>query len=67
MDESRLFDVFSEEQQKEYEEEAYQRWASRCASRTKSGNSLYPEQKAAIGREGEETTVKSGAYVRRAR
>ena len=54
MDEGRLFDVFSEEQQKEYEEEAYQRWGEQVRISNQKWNSYTPEQKAAIGREGED-------------
>ncbi|OGO35632.1 MAG: hypothetical protein A2W35_05100, partial [Chloroflexi bacterium RBG_16_57_11] len=53
MDEERLFDVFSEEQQKEYEEEAYQRWGEQVRISNQKWNSYTPEQKAAIGAEGE--------------
>ena len=54
MDEERLFNVFSEEQQKEYEEEAYQRWGEQVRISNQKWNSYTPEQKAAIGREGED-------------
>lgn len=53
MDESRLFDVFNEEQQKEYEEEAYQRWGEQVRISNQKWNSYSDEQKAAIGLEGE--------------
>lgn len=53
MDEERLFDVFSEEQQKEYEQEAYQRWGKQVRISAKNWNSYTDEQKAAIGAEGE--------------
>jgi hypothetical protein len=48
-----LFDVFSEEQQKEYQEEAYQRWGEQVRVSTQKWNSYTDEQKAAIGAEGE--------------
>jgi DNA-binding transcriptional MerR regulator len=53
MDEQRLFDVFSEEQQKEYEEEATRLWGEQVRISTQKWNSYTPEQKAAIGAEGE--------------
>ena len=53
MDEQRLFDVFNEEQQKEYEEEATRRWGEQVRISNQKWNSYTPEQKAAIGAEGE--------------
>ncbi len=53
MDEPRLFDVFNDEQQKEYEEEAAHRWGEQVRISNQKWNSYTPEQKAAIGAEGE--------------
>jgi DNA-binding transcriptional MerR regulator len=53
MDEQRLFDVFNEEQQKEYEAEAIRRWGDEVRVSTQKWNSYTAEQKAAIGAEGE--------------
>ena len=53
MDDERLFDVFSEEQQKEFEEEAYQRWGEQVRISNQKWNSYTAKQKAAIGLEGE--------------
>lgn len=53
MNEQRLFDVFNEEQQKEYEEEAIRRWGEQVRVSAQKWNSYTAEQKAAIGQEGE--------------
>ena len=53
MEDQRLFDVWSEEKQKEYEEEAYQRWGEQVRISTAKWNSYSAEKKAAIGAEGE--------------
>jgi DNA-binding transcriptional MerR regulator len=53
MDEPRLFDVFNEEKQKEYEEEATRRWGEQVRLSNQKWNSYTAEQKAAIGAEGE--------------
>jgi DNA-binding transcriptional MerR regulator len=53
MDEQRLFDVFNEEQQKEYEEEATRRWGEQVRISNQKWNGYTAEQKAAIGAEGE--------------
>ena len=52
MEDQRLFDVWSEEKQKEYEEEAYQRWGEQVRISTAKWNSYSAEKKAAIGAEG---------------
>jgi hypothetical protein len=53
MEDQRLFEVWSEEKQKEYEEEAYQRWGEQVRVSTAKWNSYSAEKKAAIGAEGE--------------
>ncbi len=53
MEEPRLFDVFNEEKQKEYEEEATRLWGEQVRLSNQKWNSYSAEQKAAIGAEGE--------------
>lgn len=54
MNEQRLFEVFNEEQQKEYEAEAIRRWGEQARLSAQKWNSYTDEQKAAIGAEGED-------------
>lgn len=54
MNEQRLFDVFNEEQQKEYEAEAIRRWGEQVRASAQKWNSYTDEQKATIGAEGED-------------
>jgi DNA-binding transcriptional MerR regulator len=53
MNESSLFEVWSEEQEKKYSEEAIQRWGDTASESIQKWNRYTPEQKAAIGAESE--------------